>query len=92
MNQNTEERIPPEDEGYAWLIVDLETGEFHMRDNEAEAFSFAQILGGEPFRENVRCPTPALRIFGRDANGEPETKVIMTLEKRARARWFAYGS
>ena len=91
MNQNTEERIPPEDEGYAWLIADLESGDYHTRDNEAEAFNLAQILGGEPFRENVRCPTPSIRLFGRNAKGEPETHVIMTLEPHSWVRKLVYG-
>ena len=82
----------PEDEGFAWLITDLETNEYHMRTSEQDAFEFAQILGREPFRENVRCPTPNLRLFGRNAKGEPETHVIMTLEPRSWVRRLVYGS
>lgn len=79
-------RIPPEDRGFAWLIADLETGEYHMRRDEVEAFNLAQILGKEPFRENVRCPTPSIRLFG-----TPDTLVVMTLEPIERAEEFVYG-
>ena len=82
----------PENEGFAWLVTDLETNAYHMRISEQDAFEFAQILGGEPFRENVRCPTPNLRLFGRNEKGEPETRVIMTLEPLWWARRLVYGN
>jgi len=82
----------PEGEGFAWLVTDLETNEYHMRVSEEDALQLAQILGKEPFRENVRCPTPNLRLFGRDFKGNEETRVIMTLEPLWWARRLVYGN